>query len=306
MWPIGALLLSGLAFGIWWRYSGRIVLPDEFEYELGMVCVMANEARYIREWLSWHRDQGVEHFFIYDNDPLESDCKEVFGESLLPHITVERWLGRKEKGLRGKLSPQRQAYNHSMENYAGLCRYVLVCDVDEFAMPAPGSSHERVIDVLRELPENIAWIEITRRDFGHRPHQKRPEGGVVDNYVWRSAMTPKYAMKSLINGALASHISWSNGVHRPRWKRFKWPLRQRGWVRRLDDERLLRINHYYTKSAEEWQERGRFWEGKRFNKTNTPRSEWRGQPPEEYSEVKDDHALTIKARVIARAALERE
>ena len=300
---IGALVLAGLAFGIWRRYS-KPVAPDDFRYELGVVCAMANEAPYVKEWLSWHRDQGVEHFFIYDNDSWENDYEELFGKSLLPHITVQRWVGKKVGGIFGQSTPQRQAYNHAMKNFAGLCRYVLVCDLDEFAMPAPGSPHSRLIDVLKELPENAAWVEITRYDYGHRPHQTRPEGGVVDNYVWRCAIFPKNSLKSMIRGEIAGHLSWWRGVHRPRWKIWSWPLRGRGWVHHVDDERLIRINHYHTKSAEEWKERGRFWESNRFNKGSGLRVAWREEPPPLYSEVEDDHAQIIKTKVTGGAVME--
>ena len=33
------------------------------------ICLLAkNENNYINEWLKWHIDLGVEHFYIYDND----------------------------------------------------------------------------------------------------------------------------------------------------------------------------------------------------------------------------------------------
>ncbi len=91
LWLVVALLLSGLAFVIWRRFW-PVVVPDEFEYELGVVCVAANEASYIREWVAWHRNQGFDHFFFYDNDTWENDYRELFGESLLPYITVQRWV----------------------------------------------------------------------------------------------------------------------------------------------------------------------------------------------------------------------
>ena len=189
-----------------------------------------------------------------------------------------------------------------MNNYAGRCRHLLVCDVDEFAMPASGSPHERVIDAVRDLPKNVAWLEIDSWNFGHRPHQTRPEGGVVENYVWRrEKLMPRNAQKSLISGAIASHLNWWGGVHRPRWKVWKWLLRSGGWVHQVDKGRLLRVNHYYTKSAEEWEERGRFWSRSGFNNRNGRRADWREPPPLMYSEVRDEHARSLKEKVIATA-----
>lgn len=187
-----------------------------------------------------------------------------------------------------------------MRNYARLCRHVLVCDVDEFAMPAPGSPYGSLAEALRDVPENVAWVEIIRREFGHRPHETRPKGGVVENYVWRSATLPSQDVeKSVVNGAIADQLSWFRGVHRPRWKLWRWPLRNRGWVNLVDNERTLRVNHYYTKSAEEWKERGRSWDGNTFNRWNGSRVAWRDAPPESYSEVEEDHARVLKAKMLA-------
>ena len=46
------------------------------------VCAIAkNEGPYFKEWLEWHRKQGVEKFYIYDNE--STDCTK---EVLQPYI----------------------------------------------------------------------------------------------------------------------------------------------------------------------------------------------------------------------------
>ena len=36
-----------------------------FLYDLAVVSIMKNEARYVKEWLDYHLLAGVNHFFIY-------------------------------------------------------------------------------------------------------------------------------------------------------------------------------------------------------------------------------------------------
>ena len=290
----GLFTFAGLALWLWRRFFKALEVDDDFDYEFGVAVAMANEARWVKEWLCWHREQGVDHFFIYDNDQWENDYEELFGVDLLPYVTVQPWKEVEPRGRRGKLTPQRQAYNHCMRHFAPSCRYLLVVDMDEFLMPAPGSPHLRARDALGDLPNETARVEIVRRDYGWRPHEKRPQGGVVENYVWRREGLPRLGVKNLISGAVARHLSWSKSVHRPRWVRSVSRRDQRRWTTVVDNERRFRINHYYTKSPEDWEERGRFWEDRTFNKGNGARMRWDVQPLEKYNEVKDPHAREIK------------
>ena len=70
-------------------------------------------------------------------------------------------------------------------------------------------------------------------------------------------------------------------------------------MHRADDQKRLRIHHYFTKSEEEWYARGRFWATRDFNKRNGTRLGWQEPPHERWSAVKDDYARTLKARVAA-------
>ncbi|MBQ3442569.1 MAG: glycosyltransferase family 92 protein [Selenomonadaceae bacterium] len=39
-----------------------------FLYDLAVVAIFKDEARYLREWLDYHLAAGVEHFYLYNND----------------------------------------------------------------------------------------------------------------------------------------------------------------------------------------------------------------------------------------------
>src|SRR5690349_10881004 len=44
-------------------------------YELSICAIFQNDARYLKEWIEFHRIQGVEHFYLYDN--LSTDNPEI-------------------------------------------------------------------------------------------------------------------------------------------------------------------------------------------------------------------------------------
>jgi len=45
--------------------------PSRFSNYLSVVALVKNEAEYIGEWLEYHLLQGVEKFYIYDNESTD-------------------------------------------------------------------------------------------------------------------------------------------------------------------------------------------------------------------------------------------
>ena len=43
----------------------------KFEYEIVYVAIAKNEGPYIREWIEYHRQVGVQKFLIYDNESTD-------------------------------------------------------------------------------------------------------------------------------------------------------------------------------------------------------------------------------------------
>ena len=73
-----------LRYGLWnaiklkWRLKRDKSTP---KYYLAVCAIAKNEGPYFQEWIEWHRKQGVEKFYIYDNE--STDCTK---EVLKPYI----------------------------------------------------------------------------------------------------------------------------------------------------------------------------------------------------------------------------
>jgi len=104
---------------------------------LGLMAMARNECQSYAEWIAHHREQGVEHFYIIDND---SDKKEQWcHEELQRQSDVTLWTWRRRSheyltndALRTSNSTnQPAAYEHFRHNVTAswLARW----DVDEFA-----------------------------------------------------------------------------------------------------------------------------------------------------------------------------
>ncbi len=96
-----------------------------FENQIGIVCPIKNESRYISEWLDYHYRIGVDRFYLYNND---SEDTEELEKILEPWIQKKIVVYEKFSGLKA----QNFVYNLAIKNYQFDCRYMTFIDSDEF------------------------------------------------------------------------------------------------------------------------------------------------------------------------------
>jgi hypothetical protein len=54
-----------------------------------LAAILKDEDRFVEEWVAYHRLLGVDHFYLYDNDP-----RQPLNAILAPHrdyVTVRAW-----------------------------------------------------------------------------------------------------------------------------------------------------------------------------------------------------------------------
>ncbi len=96
------------------------------------VCAIAkDEGPYFKEWLDWHISQGVEKFYIYDNE--STDCTR---EVLRPYIESGVVEYCYYPGYRRQIA----AYDDCMDRHRFDTRWLAFIDLDEFIVPIADSS----------------------------------------------------------------------------------------------------------------------------------------------------------------------
>jgi Glycosyltransferase family 92 len=223
------------------------------------ICTMYRDhASYLLEWLEFHRLVGAEHFFLYDNGS-EDDHHEVLAPYLEEGLVdIHEW-----PVFPGLLA----AFDHCLEHHRDDSRWIAFIDIDEFLFSPTGTP---VPEILRDY-EEFPGVGVNRVPFGPSGHRTRPPGLVIENYVRR----PKVAqttIKSIVDPRRAVG-SW--GVHRFRYRDDACavdelkrvldinreittanagprPKPNSGFTESFSAERL-RVNHYGTKSVEEFQ-----------------------------------------------------
>jgi hypothetical protein len=225
------------------------------------MVICRGEDDYLVEWLEFHRMMGVEHFFIYDNGPeprTRTLLAPYLAEGLVSHIPFPDldWPGlRAHWSDYGRPSIQEVAYGHCLARYRRHYRFLLKIDVEEFVYPAQ-ERHATVVEAMRELDlENTIGIEIPMLDFGSSYHQGKPDGLVIESYT-RAARDFRNH-KSIGNTAFITNELLSN----PHRFRYRLALRRRFFgaakVQGSAATALFRLNHYFTKSLDEYVRKGK-------------------------------------------------
>jgi Glycosyltransferase family 92 len=214
---------------------------------LAVCAIYRNEARYLREWLEFHRLVGVEKFFLYDNDSTDDHREQLAPYLADGTVEVEPWPA----------SPgQIAAYEHCLEERREDARWIAFIDLDEFLFsPQLMSLPDVLVDYERHPGVAVNWSV-----FGSSGHKTPPEGLVIENYVWRAPDAGKgnRHVKSVVDPRRTVGSRWGNPhcftysdgeavdengrpVHHPF-----------GMTNEVSFSRL-RVNHYYIKSEAQWE-----------------------------------------------------
>lgn len=216
---------------------------------LAVALIVKNEAPYMKEWVDFHRKQGVSHFFIYDNESTDN-----LHEVLKPYIDSGLVTCRI---IRGRVR-QRDAYNMALNQ----CRrrkikYMAILDADEFLFVRKGGSNlYDFVDHFMTSHENAGGLAVNWCVFGASGHVTKPEGGVLENYTMRAA--DDYHVNLHVKTICDPLKTMCFGhVHFPIYCKDFYNFDETGekvigpFTRAVHFENI-RINHYLTKSKEEF------------------------------------------------------
>ena len=233
-----------------------------FESEIACVMIARDESPYVEEWLEYHHGLGVDKFYIYDNNITQKE-KEIFEEVLIPwidHGIVELI------NFPGNLA-QMPAYNDAILNHRFDCRYMGFLDADEFIYIKNGKTLPKLLKDHFAMSDWIAGLGINWRMFGTSGHQKYSPEPVIERFIQRakdnynanihikSIVNPRRVL-SFMNPHSATYFPTSacyddSGDLIPSFSRI------------ASDKDSIQINHYFTKSVEEY-----------LNKAHRGRADW--------------------------------
>jgi Glycosyltransferase family 92 len=227
-------------------------------FALSVCAIMKDEGPYLREWLEFHRLVGVDHFYLYDNGSTDDSVRILEPYVRAGIVDLVPW-----PRFIANSNPQYLAYAHAVRFAAGTSRWLAAIDLDEFLFSPQERDLRAALVEYQDLPALIVFV----RNFGTSGHQTKPSGLVVESYLKRrhhSSRTKLSGGKTIVQPrwvrAIGSAHHFENTTPYPGYDETRQPV-IKGKDGRCDDRsERFRVNHYRTKSEEEWQakkQRGR-------------------------------------------------
>ena len=229
----------------------RIFSCKKYDVTLSIVAIAKYEARYIKEWVDYHLLQGIDRIYLYDNDSPDG-----MAEVLKPYIQTGKVVYTFFPGKARQLD----AYNDAIRRFKNKTKYMAFLDCDEFLVQEnKEKSLVETIDSLMKTSVRCAGIAVNWRMYGSSGHVAAPGGLVMESYLTRGDGNAKGndCIKTIAN---PRRIKEYRHVHYPTYHRGFYSINEDGIrcdgpFNRCAETKHIRINHYFTKSKEEWIER---------------------------------------------------
>lgn len=223
------------------------------EIELSIVSIIKNEGPYIEEWVKYHILVGVEKFFLYDNESSDNTKKILQKYEKMGYVELSDLPGR---------AMQLPAYNDALEKHRYDTKYMAFIDADEFLFSCDKEKNvvDQVRNIFKENP-SAGGIAVNWRMFGSSGFISKPKGGVLDSFLYRAKENGRgnNCIKTITN---PRRVYSYDHVHYPIYLFGFYSVDENGnkvngWSHPQNNIHKLRINHYFTKSKEEWIKRRR-------------------------------------------------
>ena len=218
---------------------------------LSGAALFRDDASYLPEWLEFHRLVGFERFSLYNNnssDNYREVLEPYLREGLVEVIDWPHPFPRSQKA----------AIDDCVERRREDSRWLAFLDVDEFLFSPTG----RPLPEVLERFEPFAGVAVNWRAFGTSGHLERPPGLVIESYTrCANERAPVTLMINTI--ADPARVLRADTPHNFEFREGAAVDEElhpvEGQRTKEHKSRLLRINHYLTRSLSEMRRKHELW-----------------------------------------------
>jgi hypothetical protein len=142
---------------------------------LAICAIFRHEDPYLDEWVRFHRAQGFERFFLYDNG---TDGERLKSSSILApysEATHIHFPGR---------SMQLRAYANCLARFGSQADWIAFIDLDEFLFRASPGTLKSFLETFER--QGCGAVAVNWMMFGSSGHETLPPGGVLQNLTKRA------------------------------------------------------------------------------------------------------------------------
>lgn len=220
-----------------------------FEHFLTVCAIFRDDAPYLKEWIEFHIEQGVEHFYLYNNM-----SKDNYSEVLQPFIekgvlTLTEWPGE-HKTEDQWTHIQCSSYMDCVKRIRETSKWCAFIDTDEFLFSPKGK-----LPYILKRYEKYGGVCVNWLVYGTSKVSKIPYGEKIIDYLSLRAsddyienlFIKTIAQPRLVTGCNSPHTFLYVRKKRAVTENFKNP---RGMTSKQNSVHWLRINHYQTRDED--------------------------------------------------------
>jgi hypothetical protein len=178
------------------------------KYYLSIVAIFKNESNILKEWLEHYLMEGVDHFYLIDNDSID-DYKSI----LVPYEKENVIDLRVDKRTHMQIAHYNGYY---LEKIKKESEWVMIVDMDEFIYSR--DQYQTISSYLRSLSSDIVQIYVPWKIYGSSGYVEQPNGCVEHfdmrtqyNHVKTNGMNS--AEKILTKTIVRTNYLASMGIH---------------------------------------------------------------------------------------------
>ena len=169
-------------------------------HQLLVLALFKNESHVLAEWVEHYLAEGAAAIHLINNnstDDFLSPLQDFIGAGV---VTLHH---------DSRQHCQRQIYNEHLQHLRSQCRWLLVCDLDEFIYArGPGM---RISDVLKAQPMDVSCIHLPWKMFGSSGHQSQPKS-VRSGFVSRAKADAPHPCKTAEGGIPGKTIARASRI----------------------------------------------------------------------------------------------
>ncbi|XP_022094859.1 beta-1,4-galactosyltransferase galt-1-like [Acanthaster planci] len=156
-----------------YAYTGvPVCLTEPVRRELTLCTMVKDMAKYIPDWMFYYKNLGVEHVYIYDNDPSSNMHQDLEDYVSTGFVTLVPWAHTPSPD-KTYLEVQIAHENDCLWRHRHNTKWVLKVDVDEFVQPMD-PNRTRITDYLSSPRlASMATIRMRNWFFGRPLNAKR-------------------------------------------------------------------------------------------------------------------------------------
>lgn len=169
---------------------------NAYKHDVCVCAIFQNEARFLKEWIEYHKLIGVEKFYLYNNNSSD-DYRSVLNPYAKKGIVELIEWPHKSEGIEQWNNVQTSAYQDALSRTRGTSKWLAIIDIDEFIVLKQTTSLQKF---LKEY-EAYSGVCVNWQMFGTSGVEVVPPGKLMVELLTKRAVKDHpehFTVKSIV------------------------------------------------------------------------------------------------------------